>query len=802
VGATFLIGLVIGFNWINVSTSRLLDRTNGTLGAAGEASTTVANVIREAGFVELAATQLPDRAQFDAALLHHALFLRQIDITRAAVAGNLAIHKPAAELDRRSADLEDTFTSLGTDPTRAELSLARDPLRKQAKALELAAKQLYDASESNFLLQSRNALAVQRQYQIALIGMGLFSTLIAAGLLISLRSRAGKDLTKAYDELLTASQSRQLAEDGLRRSSDRFRALVHNATDVITVVDGDLRISYQSPSVMGVLGRRAVDLIGMDFLELVDDADRALAKARLTESVAHPGRPVHAELNLRSGATSRLHEVTICSLLDDPAVEGVVLNYRDVTQRVQFQRQLERQAYEDVLTGLPNRAHLQDAIVRISREHDDVAVLFIDLDAFKVVNDSLGHAAGDLLLQAVARRLAAGIRTGDLLARLGGDEFTVVVTGERVDSISALADRLIRSLSEPFLLGEQVAFIGASIGIATSRDGERSPIALLRNADAAMYRAKADGRNRHVLFTSTLHEDAVNRLKLETDLRGAINRGEFELHYQPVRSLSSGRIETVEALVRWRTSPDMLVSPNQFIPVAEEVGLMGPIGRWVLREACRQRVHWGNQDECTDDLAISVNLSPRQFNDATLVADVAGILSETNLPASLLILEITETAIIGDMHASRTILSELRRMGVRVALDDFGTGYSSLSHLRNLPIDTIKIDRSFVGEMCARTEDALIIEAVITLAHSLGILTIAEGVETSEQLEALHDRGCDSVQGFLLSRPVPGSQVPDMLTVVQAPATLALVQPPAKLALVQSPAKRSPRRGGLSDQIS
>ena len=769
-GAVLLVFLVVGLNWLNLSTSRLLDRTAESVAAAGDTLGIVANVGREAGFIERAAVQFPEPGEFDAASLHVSLILRQLDITHAKLAGNVVTKEPLSTLDQQLAQVEGTLASLGTDPPRTELSLARNRLSTQAEALELAAKELYDASESDFLLQGRVALAVQRRYQVALIGMGLFSMLIAFGLLSSLGRRASKDLTEAYDELLTESLERQLAQEALRRSSDRFRALVHHASDVITVVDKDLRISYQSPSVIGVLGRRPEDLVGTDFLELVDDADCALAKARLSESIAHPGRPVRAELRLRNDESSRLHEVTFCSLLNDPAVEGVVLNYRDVTERVQFQRQLQRQAYEDVLTGLPNRAHLQDAIVQLIQENDDVAVLFIDLDTFKVVNDSLGHAAGDLLLQAVAHRLVAGTRTGDLLARLGGDEFTVVVTGERVKSVRALADRLIQALSEPFLLGEQVAFVGASIGIATTLDGERSPASLLRNADVAMYRAKADGRNRHVLFTNALHEDAVDRLQLETDLRGAIAKGEFELHFQPVRSLTSGRVETVEALIRWRRPPDTLISPSEFIPVAEEVGLMGTIGTWVLREACRQRIQWGREGECTEDLAISVNLSPRQFADATLVADVAGILAETKLPANLLILEITETAIIGDILASRAVLSELRRMGVRVALDDFGTGYSSLSHLSDLPIDTIKIDRSFVGGMCDRSQDALIIEAVITLAHSLGVLTIAEGVETPEQLEGLRYRGCDSVQGYLLSQPVPGSQVPAMLALAQVPA--------------------------------
>jgi len=685
VGAVLLVALVVAANLLNLSTSRLLDRTIEDVAEAGQTLGTVANIGREAGFIERAASQFPERSQFDAATLHDALLERQLGIAETELTGKVALDQPVSDLVLRLAELEGTLASLGSDPSKAELISARRPLGNQAKALELAAKNVYDASESDFLLQGRRALTVQQHYQQALIAMGLISALITAGLLTSLGRRTSKDLSKAYDELLAESKERQIAENSLRRSNDRFRALVHNASDVITVVDGDFRISYQSPSVTGVLERLPEELVGTDFLDLVDEADRDLARARLNESVARPGRPVHAELGLRSGQISQLHEVTICSLLDDPAVEGVVLNYRDVTERVQFQRQLERQAFEDVLTGLPNRAHLQDAIVRLTDRHHDVAVLFIDLDTFKVVNDSLGHAAGDLLLQAVAQRLAAGIRTEDLLARLGGDEFTIVITGERVKSVRALADRLIQSLGEPFLLGEQVAFVGASIGIATTQDGERSPGALLRNADTAMYRAKADGRNRHVLFTGALHKDAINRLQLETDLRGAVDNDELELHYQPARSLASGRVETVEALVRWRRSPEVLVSPMAFIPVAEEVSLMGPIGRWVLREACRQRVQWSSQGECADDLAISVNLSPRQFNDATLVADVAGILAETALSPSLLILEITETAIIGDINASRTVLSELRRMGVRVALDDFGTGYSSLSHLRDLP---------------------------------------------------------------------------------------------------------------------
>lgn len=757
----FVVLIVLG-NLLAVQVSRSLGRTNEHVAAAGSRMTYIANVDREAGSLGLAAAKFGAPGAFEDAQLRYGLLLRQVVVAREKAQEVPSTARAMAELDLALAEVVTTMETLGDAPTARRLLEAKDGLLSQVKAVEIEAKQLYDVAEAELLEVGDQAAHLQGTYQFALLGMGLLATAVTVGLVVSMRRRAGKDLTRAYAELYAESQERELAQQELRRSSDRFQSLVHNARDVITVVDAEGRIGYQSPSVLTALGRPAEELLGRDFLELVEPQDRPRVRATLARSLAEPATPVADNWRLRVGEEYRLHEVTVCALVDDPAVGGVVLNYRDITDRARLQRQLEHQAHTDVLTGLPNRAFLHDAIARLTATTHDVAVLFIDLDGFKVVNDSLGHAAGDRLLQSVARRLSAGVRAEDLVARLGGDEFTVVLAGERAAEAQTLAQRLISLINEPFLVSGQVVFVGASIGIAGTTEGERSPDALMRNADAAMYHAKGKGRNRHDTFTTTLHDHAVERFRMESALRRAVDRDELVLHYQPVQALGDGSPSMVEALVRWRLE-DTLVQPSEFIPLAEEVGLMGPIGLWVLQEACRQRVEWGLRGSCPDDLAVSVNLSPRQFNDENLVTDVASVLEGTGLPPRLLVLEITESVFLGDIESSKRALVALRSMGVRVALDDFGTGYSSLSHLRDLPIDAVKLDRSFVAEMCRQERNALIIEAVITLAHSMGMTTVAEGVETNEQLEALRDLGCDGVQGFLLSGPVPAEDVPGAL---------------------------------------
>ena len=758
----FVVLVVLG-NLLTAQVSRSLSRTNEHVADAGSRMTYINNVAREAGSLGLAAAQIGADGSFDDVQLRYGLLMRQVVVAREKTTEVPSTARAMAEVDLALARVVATMEVLGPEPGGPELRAGKQRLVNQAKAVEVEAKQLSDLAEDELVAMGDEAVHLQGTYQVALQGMGVVATVVAVGLVVSLRRRAGRDLTRAYEELYSESKERELAQDQLRRSNDRFRALVNNARDVITVVDEAGRIQYQSPSVLAALGRPHEELLGTEFAELVDPDDRERVRTTLATSVTTPRVPVPDAWRLRVGDDYRLHEVTVCALLDDPAVGGVVLNYRDITERARLQSQLEHQANTDVLTGLPNRAYLQDAIARMTRQHHAVAVLFIDLDGFKVVNDSLGHAAGDRLLQSVARRLTSGIRAEDLVARLGGDEFTVVVTDERVGEAQVLAARLIQSLNEPFLVNDQVVFIGASIGISGTQEGERSPDALMRNADAAMYRAKENGRNRYETFTTVLHEHAVERFRTESALRRAVEREELVLHYQPVHALANGRPSMVEALIRW-AHDGVLVQPGEFVPLAEEVGLMGPIGGWVLHEACRQRVEWGHDGLCDDDLAVSVNLSPRQFNDEHLAATIAEILDRTGLPPQLLVLEITESVFLGDVEASKRALVALRSMGVRVALDDFGTGYSSLSHLRDLPIDAVKLDRSFVAEMCRNARDALIIQAVITLAHSMGMTTVAEGVETTEQLRALTELGCDGIQGFLLSEPVPAADVPETLS--------------------------------------
>jgi diguanylate cyclase (GGDEF)-like protein len=457
--------------------------------------------------------------------------------------------------------------------------------------------------------------------------------------------------------------------------------------------------------------------------------------------------------------------ITAIPQADPPRLIAVV---RDISERKAFEEQLRHMAFHDDLTGLPNRALFMDrvehALARANSQACSIAVLFIDLDNFKVVNDSLGHAAGDRLLNTLSTRLRACLDPRATLARFGGDEFTILLEDiANVGDAQEVAQRVRDVLRRSIGIAEREVFATASIGIAVSTPGKDTPGDLVRNADVAMYRAKANGRAGFVVFDRTLDAVAVGRLELETELRAALERGELEVHYQPIVHLPTGRIRDMEALVRWRHPRHGLIPPDRFISLAEETGLIIPMGLFVLETACRQLRAWQARFGKQADLCVSVNLSARQFQHPTLLDDVRGVLHETGVEPSRLMFEITESIAMRDAAAAADILADLKQLGVRLAIDDFGTGYSSLSYLHRFPIDVLKIDRSFISRLRSERHDVAIVEAVIALARGLNMDVTAEGIETNEQLTQLERMGCHNGQGYYFGRPMPSDSVTQML---------------------------------------
>ena len=433
---------------------------------------------------------------------------------------------------------------------------------------------------------------------------------------------------------------------------------------------------------------------------------------------------------------------------------------REIAERRELEEQLTHQAFHDPLTGLPNRAlffdRLELALERARRRDVEVAVLFMDLDDFKVINDSLGHEVGDQVLLAVVERLENCMLAEETLARFGGDEFTVLLEDVSGPSDAArVAERIGGALRAPFVLRGRERFVTTSVGISFGGRGGERPGDLLRNADLAMYQAKARGRNRHAVFEPVMGERALQRLELEGALRRALERKEFRLHYQPKVSLESGEIVAMEALIRWEHPAQGLVFPAQFVPVAEEIDLIAPIGRWVLEEACRQARRWHSRFPGMPPLKVCVNLSAKQFQHCALLEDIGAALRETGLDPSALDLEITESVVMEDAPATIATLRDLKGLGVNLAIDDFGMGYSSLSYLKRFPVDFLKVDRSLIQGIGEGPKDEAILSALVTLAHSMGTRTIAEGVETKEQLARLREAGYDFGQGYYFARPLP-----------------------------------------------
>jgi diguanylate cyclase (GGDEF)-like protein/PAS domain S-box-containing protein len=561
---------------------------------------------------------------------------------------------------------------------------------------------------------------------------------------------------------------RARAEQALRASDEKFRAMISSVSDVIAILDADGTIRYASPACLKMWGCPAETLPGSNVLHRVHHDDAEKMHKLLAAVIEQPNATLTDAVRLRQGQeTWRSFEVILTNLLNESAVAGVVATYHDVTERITFEQKLTKLAFRDPLTGLANRAHfkdrLQQALVQADARGRSVALIFFDLDNFKIVNDSLGHACGDRVLRVVADRLRSCLRRDDTAGRFGGDEFTVLIdniTG--LSQVMPIVDRLRTALRDPIRIEGRDLFIGGSIGIALSTPNQDSTDDLLRKADLAMYHAKVNGKGCHAIFDAKLNAAAMERLELETELRLAIERKELRVYYQPIVSLRSKRICEVEALIRWQHPRMGLVLPSRIIPIAEETGLIIDIGQWVLEEACRQVRTW--QLCCPGKpLQLSVNLSARQFRHANLVNEISLALRESALDPSNLTIEITESDLIHDPAGTIEKLMALKATGVRLAIDDFGTGYSSLSYLKQFPVDTLKIDRSFVQGIEADPYDRAIAQSVIALASALGLSVIGEGIETVGQAAQLRSLGCRRGQGYLFARPLPADLFQELL---------------------------------------
>jgi len=554
---------------------------------------------------------------------------------------------------------------------------------------------------------------------------------------------------------------RRMAEEALRESEARYRLMAENSTDMISRTSNRGILLYASDACRRLLGYEPSELVGRSFYDFVFDADRD--EVRHLSSLIHESGPTTFAYRVEKKDGSLIwFETTSRSVRDvfTGKIREIVGVSRDVTERKRVEEQIEYQAYHDALTGLPNRRLFRDrltvALAHARRMKHPLAVMFLDLDRFKVVNDTLGHSTGDELLKTVGTRLQSSLREEDSIARMGGDEFTILLADlKTTDDSAKIAQKVLDTVAQPLRIDGTELFVTTSIGIALFPSDGDTAEALLANADHAMYRAKDAGRNSYQMFTPAMNNRALERLSLENDLRHALDRGELVLHYQPQINIASGRVTGVEALLRWNRPGFGLVGPKDFIPIAEETQLIVPIGEWVLREACRQAVEW--QSDRPSGFRMAVNLSPRQFQHSDLPHVIAAALELSGIAPHDLELEITESLAMQNTTRTIATLQRLREMGVQIAIDDFGTGHSSLNYLRSFPIDSVKIDQEFVQEIEGSEADRAIVSAVIGMARGLRLRVTAEGVETESQLAFLREQGCEDVQGFLFGEPVPAS---------------------------------------------
>ena len=563
------------------------------------------------------------------------------------------------------------------------------------------------------------------------------------------------DLVVVHTEDVTESW---VAERALRSSEERYRTIVENAHEGIAIVDADGLFTFANQRTAELLGRPVSEVTGTPATQLL-----GTAVVPVPPGSGRPGTAQYEVIAVRSDGSDLVLLVSTAPIvLPGGDGAGSLCMMSDVSGLRDAEEKLAHLAVHDPLTGLPNRILLVDrievALARRARRAQVVAALFCDLDGFKDVNDSYGHHVGDEVLKAVATRLGIASRASDTVGRIGGDEFVILCEDVEDTAAFGLASRIVASLAEPFDVGGHQISLSASIGVAFARSDE--PGELLRNADAAMYLAKQRGRNRVELFDEHLRKVAADRIKLIADLRHAVERDQLRVHYQPVFSLDGENLVGVEALVRWQHPRRGLLQPNDFIPAAESANLIGELGAWVLRTACRQAATWGLAGPGGGALGMAVNVSARQLAAGSgFVQLVADAVQEAGIDPAALILEVTESVVMDDARATLSIMTELKQLGVQLAIDDFGTGYSSLVYLKRFPVDRLKIDRTFVSGLGRNPDDSAIVASVVGLAHAVGIVAVAEGVETGDQLVALQDLGCTFGQGFIWSEPVPAREL-------------------------------------------
>lgn len=713
--------------------------------SAQEALKQIATLTRDINNLTLGALQKQDLAPE----AHRQIVAAKHALTKAVSAARLRAYHTAA-VEQLWPTLDSYITSANRQWVLVEVDNFREATRANLHSVssqfDLAQYQLQIAIDAEGKWAQGAALKSRNE----LLGAAILATTAILALFLRLKR----------EEHL--SQLQKTERNTLRESEERFRTLTEHSNDVILIADLSGRIKYASPSVYAVLGVQGDELVEMNMMDLVHPNDHAQTMSKVERSVANRQNPV-LEVRLRHADGRWLHfECVVRNLIEHKNIAGIVYNARDITERKYAQERLLFNATHDGLTGLPNRAfflgRLQSVVDHLKRHPTPAsAVLFVDIDDFKVVNDCYGHATGDLLIKEVSNRIRACLRGGGTIARMGGDEFTVLVE-DVTDPSDAIrvAERIQSSLAEPFLLEGLQVFKSASIGIALTSP-ETSAEVVVQNADIAMYRAKAKGKACTELFDRTMHEQVMSRLLLEAKLRYALDNEELTIHYQPIVAIDTGAVQGFEALLRWHTSESEAIAPSTFVPVAEQSGLIIPISVWVLRKACLEAASWRLRHPADPPLYVSINISSRHFSHAGFIGHVKDVLAASAIDPQCVTIELTESLAMKDVAATLETMSQLRSLGVKLSIDDFGTGYSSLSYLRRFPVDTLKIDQSFVKTMDA--ENYAIVKTIVGLARNLDLNVVAEGVETADQHKRLALAGCGSAQGYLYAQPMPAQGI-------------------------------------------